>query len=538
MFFIFLLQTLFLEAAPIISSASRNYAYAGWGIKKRTLVLDIAAAASIQDLSKVVTQITGAEATLTPDQFKSLQDQMSKAVANAENEDAAKKAVAKIIVTIPQSTEKQVAIASVPLQAVQIPKPVLEALPAQGSKDVMQSFHRPSIFQLVKIAIQLYKEGKLKPEPQRSDYQSYDLYEAALKNWSQGVLRQFLAARHPFLLSEVRAKWKIRNQAEIPETAEILQKIIDSENHTSADHIPYYHGMNSMATFLMVMYDVFFQVFQEHGLKPNFSKLRMSSDKKTFDQIFKSPEFSSFIMQHLEKTRLAANLLPKETEKLKYFDNNSAVTAHFISAAPSILADATTESPLFFFVNQVAIVLSESLLNLIIGNALRVVGVPESQVAEQAQRYIALAKEFAPQIKRAIAQIFIHDAIVNDVSYIAARGGLPFNFNPQDNNFFTDTRGFLRYFGAGGYESLEGYIKDHPELAYTELGQQFSAFQSGRTYWEHGLQVRILATSPLLEESNNLLVKIFVYKAAEEPLDQMRQRLKQLAAEDLVLSKR
>ena len=491
-----------------------------WELKKRELIIMVACAQSVDELSGIIKQITGMVVNIPPDQFATVQKNVSKVVALASNENTAKTSSIDLFSSKLETPLSPITSDSRP--------------PYVGP---VQSFYRPSSYQFGKITSQFQEEGKVKPEPFLADYSSYALYQDALKTWEQEIFELFLSQRHPFLLKQVRAKWTVPIKSEIPEIARILGKIVDSENTTSANHIPYYHGMNSMATFLMVMYDVFFQTVQQRGLVPHFSGLRMSSDKKNFDQIFKGSDFRPFIEQHLEKTRLVANLLSAEADKLKFFDNNSAITAHFLSAAPSLLADATTESPLFFFVNQMAIVLSENLLNLIIGNALRVVGLPEDKIAEQAQRYIVLAKEFAPEIKRSIAQIFIHENIINDVSYIAARGGLPFNYNRQDNSFFKDTRNFLHYFGAGGYELLESYIKDHSELKYTELAEQFSEFQSGKSYWEHGLQVRILGTSPLLEDPKNLLVKIFVDENAEASLENLRKKLGQLVSEDLDLAK-
>lgn len=532
MFFSLLLQILFLEAAPSIIPASKNYAYAGWDTKKRTLVLDIASAASIEDLSKVVTQITGAEATLTPDQFRALQDQMSKAVANADNEDVAKQAVIEVVSAAVQPSS----VAAIPEQkkaVLIVSDNVVSLKPSQRvEKQPSQNLRRPSSFQLDKIAAELFKTNKIRElEPQYGAAKP-DQHPNILKQWTFKVLHAYLKSQHP-LNEDVRFKWRI-DQSDVTPMAKMISEIITSENQHSENHMLCYHGMNSMATFLMVMYEAFFQLFLDSGRAPNFSLLRMSSARyHNFTEFFQNPAFAPFIEEHLEK-----KAIPYVEQTLKWFDNHPEVTTHVMSVSPSILTDAISESPLYFYAQQRSVVLSADLLKMIVGNALRVVGIPEDQIEQSVKRYLDLAQKFAPNIKRAIAQILIRKEITNDVLYLSARGGLPFNFNPEDKTFFSDTFQFLKLFGEGGYPLLATYIQARPELKGTELFQQFVRFKGSQEYWEHGLQMRLLGTSDLFYNPKNLEVKLFTDDATKPMLQELRENLKKLATEDLALAKK
>lgn len=538
MFFILLFQTLFLEAAPTVAPANRNYAYAGWDTKRRTLVVEIGAATSIDELSKIVTQITGAEAILTPDQFKTLQDQMSKAVFKADNEDTAKKNVIEIISLAVRPIEQQQEKLLVPSEIIETPAPIepvkketatntAPSQPTSKSRAPIQSFHRPSSFQLSKIATELFKTNRIREVEPRYGDATTDQYPKILKDWTFTVLHTYLKSQHP-LNEDVRFKWYI-DKADVTPMAKMVSEIIASENEHSDEYMLCYHGMNSMATFLLVLYETFFELFLQAGLKPNFSLLRMSLAKyHNFTDFFSNPDFLPFIDEHAEK-----KAVPYVEQTLKWFDNHSEVTTHIMSVSPSILTDAISESPLYFYAQQRSVVLSPDLLKLIVGNALRVVGISEDKIEQSLQRYLELAQKFAPNIKRAIAQIFIRKKITNDVLYVSARGGLPFNFNPETKTFFSDTLQFLRLFGEGGYPLLVAYIQARPELKGTELWQQFVRFKGSQEYWEHGLQMRLLATSDLLYDPHDLSVKLFTDDATKPILAQLRKSLTQLAKEDL-----
>ena len=545
MFFSLWFQLPFLGATSVASS-NMNYSYAGWDAKKRELVLTIASSTSVDDLSKIISQITGAQATLTSDQFKTLQDQLSKAVAKADNEDTAKKTVIEVIssAVTPPTPKKLEVVSTVDNLTSKIPAqeiivPVLEnqvvairSAPTQQSKKPAQNSQRPSSFQLEKIAAELFKANRTREtEPQYGDAAPGE-YPKILKDWTFKVLHAYLKSQHP-LNEDVRFKWHI-DQTDVTPMAKMISEIIASENRHADHYALCYHGMNSMATFLMVMYEAFFELFTESGRKPNFSLLRMSTEKyHDFLTFFKNPGFTPFVEEHLEK-----KAIPYVEQTLKWFDNHPEVTTHVLSVSPSILTDAISESPLYFYAQQRSVVLSADLLKMIVGNALKVVGVPDNKIESSVARYLDLAQKFAPAIKRAIAQIFIRKAITNNVLYLSARGGLPFNFDPENKTFFDDALQFLRLFGEGGYPLLVTYIQARPELKGTELFQQFVRFKGSQEYWEHGLQMRLLGTSDLLYDPKNLKIKLFTDDATKPALKELRENLKKLATEDLVLAKK
>lgn len=528
MFLTLFLHTLSPKNLPSAGPVNTQYAYAGWDTKKRTLVIEIAGAESIHDLSKVIKEITGAEAILTQDQFRALQDQLSQAVAAASNEDEAKKAVIDVVsesVRPAQTTKSD--MVSVPSAPAVGTIPTAHVMPFRSTRKHGQSFHRPSSFQLEKIASELFKMKRIRELEPQYGTASQDKYPKILKDWTFNVLHAYLKSQHP-LNEDVRFKWRI-DTPDVTPMAKMVSEIIASENKHADEYMLCYHGMNSMATFLMIMYETFFELFLRAGIKPNFSLLRMSLSKHhNFTDFFKNPDFVPLIEEHAEKKSI-----PYVEQTLKWFDNHPKVTTHLMSVSPSILTDAISESPLYFYAQQRSVVLSPDLLKLIISNALRVIGLSENQIAQTLSHYIDLAQKFAPSIKRAIAQIFIRKEITDDVLYLSARGGLPFNFNPETKTFFGDALQFLRLFGEGGYPLLVTYIQARPELKGTELWQQFVRFKGSQEYWEHGLQMRLLATSDLLYDPRNLKIKLFTDDETKPVLTELRQELSELANKNL-----
>ena len=449
--------------------------------------------------------------------------------------------------------------------AIQIEQDLPNNVAFQDKKRI----HKPTAFQIEKVyqglikILTFQKEEKLKkkykvkvltedqekeinaaveeilpPPPLQSHTENYYIW---LEKY---LLPMFLRMNHPFPAPRgfpKSATWRIKKTEDIPELAGILTKCIRNELDSPTGSIPLVHGMSAMPTFLMELYEVCFDLVPPE--KRNFSIVRMSPNSPENIQSFFRDNFKSVLQFYIHHIQVVS---PADMTLHKYFDNYPEIAAQFISATPSLLIDFRAEAPLYFLSLGTNVTVNENVFRIILDNALTVLGIPEDQKEGYISELIDLQKEFGQWITRSIAQIFINEDIFNDVVYLSMRGGVPFNFEVMKEiikestdvgqledsvrfNQFGDTKKFLEYLAQFGYtDAVSNFLRDFPELENTIFAQELSGSQKTKFFWEHALQVRILGTSRLLRNPNNISVRITYDSQGEAKIEELRTRLRAL----------